>query len=116
MSSNDIRSRIEALLEGGSFDHRWYYRQHADVRLSGLGPAEHYLLIGQWLGRGANAAEHAQLSKLVGKAESESVDDIRRVAGDNPRPLQRPVPTINSPGWSALVQGNDSKQRRSATS
>ncbi len=34
-----------------NFDAEWYTEKHADVRLSGLSASEHYLQIGQFLGR-----------------------------------------------------------------
>jgi hypothetical protein len=49
---------MEALLESGEFDPFWYDDAYPDVRLSGLGPVEHYLLIGKRLGR-AGTAESA---------------------------------------------------------
>lgn len=45
------QARIEDLLTSGDFDPFWYDEAYPDVRLSGLGPAEHYLLIGRRLGR-----------------------------------------------------------------
>jgi hypothetical protein len=45
------QAEIEDLLTSGDFDPFWYDKAFPDVRLSGLGPAEHYLLIGQRMGR-----------------------------------------------------------------
>ena len=47
------RESVEALLMSDEFDPFWYEESYPDVRMSGLGPAEHYLLIGRRLGRAA---------------------------------------------------------------
>lgn len=49
------QGRFETLLESGEFDPFWYEETYPDVRLSGLGPAEHYLMIGQRLSRAGTA-------------------------------------------------------------
>jgi hypothetical protein len=49
------QAKIEDLLTSGDFDPFWYDETFPDVRLSGLGPAEHYLLIGRRLGRPGRA-------------------------------------------------------------
>lgn len=51
------RESVEVLLMSDEFDPFWYEESHPDVRLSGLGPAEHYLLIGRRLGRAATSKE-----------------------------------------------------------
>lgn len=43
--------RIAALRASGTFDPKWYMSTFPDVRLTGMDPAEHYLRIGQRLGR-----------------------------------------------------------------
>ena len=48
---------VEALLMSGEFDPFWYEESYPDVRMSGLGPAEHYILIGRRLGRAATLEE-----------------------------------------------------------
>lgn len=48
---------VADLMQSGRFDPEWYRQQYPDVDLSGLSPAEHYLLIGDALGRDANSKE-----------------------------------------------------------
>lgn len=43
--------RIADLESSGEFDGAWYSQHYPDVDLSGMSPAEHYLLIGRQLGR-----------------------------------------------------------------
>ncbi len=50
-SSRIDKAQIEALLESGEFDPFWYEDNYPDSRLTGLGPVEHYLMIGRRLGR-----------------------------------------------------------------
>ena len=62
------QARIEDLLTSGDFDPFWYDEAYPDVRLSGLGPAEHYLLIGKRLGRpGRDNSEEDEL--LAGSSD-----------------------------------------------
>lgn len=42
---------IDAFLQSGVFDEQWYVAEYADVHLSGVAPARHYLSIGKALGR-----------------------------------------------------------------
>jgi hypothetical protein len=47
---------VEKLLQEGEFDPDWYDEFYADAAIMGMGPAEHYLLIGKDLGRARNLA------------------------------------------------------------
>jgi GT2 family glycosyltransferase/glycosyltransferase involved in cell wall biosynthesis len=47
-------AEIQALLDSGVFDSAWYQETYADVRLSNVAPAEHYLWLGRKLGRQPN--------------------------------------------------------------
>jgi hypothetical protein len=42
---------VAELLRSGSFDEKWYINEYADVKLSNIEPARHYLSIGKSLGR-----------------------------------------------------------------
>jgi GT2 family glycosyltransferase len=57
---------IAELMQSGRFDPDWYRQEYPDVEQSGMSPAEHYLLIGQMLGRATNAGEAA--SQRAGSA------------------------------------------------
>jgi len=48
---------VEAFLRSGTFDERWYVAEYADVGLSGINPARHYLTIGKALGRAPSVSE-----------------------------------------------------------
>lgn len=57
-SSRPSPGDIAALRTGGAFDEAWYVREYPDVPKSGMDAAEHYLWLGQQLGRHATRAEH----------------------------------------------------------
>lgn len=63
------RESVEVLLMSGEFDPFWYEESHPDVRMSGLGPAEHYLLIGRRLGRAATSKEEnkRQMASVISR-------------------------------------------------
>ncbi|GLV23546.1 hypothetical protein TomMM35A_33840 [Sphingobium sp. TomMM35A] len=42
---------VEAFLQSGIFDEQWYVNEYADVKISNIDPARHYLSIGRNLGR-----------------------------------------------------------------
>jgi hypothetical protein len=52
------------LIESGLFDERWYVARYPDVARSGLSAADHYVRIGQQLGRKRNADEAAAAGTL----------------------------------------------------
>jgi len=47
-------SKIDLLMKSGRFDADWYVRRYPDVALTGMDPAEHYLWLGERLGRRGN--------------------------------------------------------------
>lgn len=47
------REVIAAFRESGAFDETWYLKEYPDVAMSGIDPAEHYLWLGERLGRPA---------------------------------------------------------------
>lgn len=59
------QTAIAELMTSGRFDPEWYRGQYPDVDLSGLSPAEHYLLIGLPLGRGGTAEQASATSATV---------------------------------------------------
>ena len=48
---------VEAFLLSGVFDEQWYINEYADVRLSNINPARHYLSIGKNLGRAPSGGQ-----------------------------------------------------------
>jgi hypothetical protein len=69
---------IGQLHQSGIFDAAWYANQYADVAMSGMDPAEHYLWIGRRLGRKPGpaggladtvAAQPAQPVRAKGKVD-----------------------------------------------
>jgi GT2 family glycosyltransferase len=57
------KTDLDELLASGVFNSEWYRREYADVALSGLQPAEHYLWIGKKLGRMPNPGVSSILSE-----------------------------------------------------
>jgi glycosyltransferase involved in cell wall biosynthesis len=51
MTQTPSPDAIRLIEASGLFDAAWYQAQHPDVALLGLGPVEHYLAWGAWLGR-----------------------------------------------------------------
>lgn len=52
-----LQEDVAALRASGEFDEQWYLNEYPDVAKTGIDPAQHYLWIGQRLGRkGSNAA------------------------------------------------------------
>lgn len=45
------KDELEALRNSGLFDEKWYLEQYPDVKMLGMDPLEHYLWVGEKLGR-----------------------------------------------------------------
>jgi hypothetical protein len=63
-----ITTTIKRMVESGAFDAQWYLDHYPDVRQSRLSPAEHYLLVGQLLGRQPRADADASAGGTPPKA------------------------------------------------
>lgn len=71
------------------FDADWYVQRYPDVRLSGLQPLEHYLWIGQRLGRPSRPARElpvAEPARADGAAFSHDLSPAGQGSGDHGHP------------------------------
>lgn len=50
-TSRPTHAEIAAFRESGAFDEAWYLNEYADVPMTGMDPAEHYLWLGRRIGR-----------------------------------------------------------------
>lgn len=62
---NTLPTDIAALRASNDFDENWYRNEYADVDISGLDPAYHYLWIGRRLGRKSKDAGTPLISKMI---------------------------------------------------
>lgn len=68
--------KMRELIDTGFFDELWYVERYPDVRRCGMSPAEHFVRIGQHIGRkpnGRSEGERSPVSTSHKSAESSSV-------------------------------------------
>ncbi len=78
------------------FDANWYQKTYSDVSLTGLSPQDHFLLVGQRLGRLPFAPSSAQSAPASGansaRTQKEAAAIIERPAGFDPQSSQPTFP------------------------
>lgn len=102
MSQRPTPEQIQAFLQSGIFDAQWYSINYPDAALMGMDPVEHYLWLGQRLGRKPSAEAPAPVS-LPAPAwppaqAAERVSDRR-----SPPPLRK-KPSLSVPAESLRVR------------
>ncbi|RVU03273.1 hypothetical protein EOE18_16810 [Novosphingobium umbonatum] len=114
MSHSISPEQIAALKASGQFDEAWYCERYPDVRASGMDPAEHYLWVGQKLGRKANRNSEPSsqsLSKLdclgrEGDGQNYISDRVDEVLTDDFR-LKVGISGLFDEGFYVAEYGND---------
>lgn len=59
-----VKDQIRDLIDGGIFDEHWYVERYPDVRRCGMSPAEHFVRVGQHIGRKPNGRSEAERSPV----------------------------------------------------
>jgi len=70
--SNHNKSEIENLKNSGHFDENWYLDKYPDVKDLGMDPAEHFLWIGDFLGRDPSPLINNNQYKFIAQSKSDN--------------------------------------------
>ncbi|MBU0555659.1 MAG: glycoside hydrolase family 99-like domain-containing protein [Alphaproteobacteria bacterium] len=77
-----INKDLEALRSSGLFDEKYYLEQYPDVKLLGIDPLEHYLWVGEKMGR-APSAKMARLNDTPVINQGYRTNYLNKNSGDN---------------------------------
>lgn len=70
-----LADKVRLLLNSGLFDERWYVERYPDVAHCGMSPAEHFVRVGQHIGRKASRDADGRASEfLVAYREPPAID------------------------------------------
>ena len=84
--------KVRLLMESGVFDANWYIDRYPDVARSAMSPAEHFVRIGQHIGRKANKGQDTAAASRLLAARHAGVPTDVPLGDRQAAPLDAPMP------------------------